>query len=378
MNDVERRLRDLGDRAGDEVIPALRPRADALRRIRRRRAALSTTALACVATIGAAGAFAWTGEGSREPLPPADGPSVAEPRGCRSIPFEPTYVPEGFEREPARPVDGGTPGLVATFESNRPASIQVTTRHYAFVQTRPRPIEVLGAPGTIGLVHEGYSVEFHHGACEYVLNGYGVTKSELRRFATGLVPAGKAPSVTVAWPEDTFEDAERACAEAEPRERTAPQVVSRFATEVLGWDSPIWSQAGSSGRWTITPGGGVAGAGVPAGVQAWTTEVVPGCWSITSASRLPDRRPTGVGVSVRGRLVEIAYDTLGASEVSVEVGYGGRTREVYDRRGRGFVRVRLQDHPDTTGHFLVLFRNGDGDVFTAHAVPLPAGDFTAG
>ena len=383
MNDFERRLRDLGERTRDDVKDPLRPRPAALRRIRRRRAVLSTGALACVASVVAVTAFVFSADTQETTrVRPADGPPVVEPDAC-AIPFEPTYVPEGFDRVAKAAADEGRPELMATFASERPGVIEVT-KSAAFVQTRPRPIEVLGVAGTIGLIHEGYSVEFHHGECEYVLNGYGVTKSELRRFATRLtsplaeMPPGPPP--VVVWPEDTLEQAEDACAAAAPRERTAPALVARFATDVLGWESPIYEAPPSrSDPWTVIPfARDTYGGNVEAGVTIWTKEVAPGCWSISGVSRLPDRRGTGVGVSVRGRVVEIGYGELGATSASIEVGYGGRSRDVYDRRELGFVRVNLGYRPRTTGHFSILLRDEDGNVFTAYVVKLPEGDFTAG
>lgn len=384
MNDVERRLKGLGERASEDVARQLRPRPEALRRIRLRRAALSTTALACVATVVAAGAFAWTAE-ERDaivrPVPPAAESPSAE-RDCASLVFEPTYVPEGFDRRAEYDRGGATPGLVATFPSDRPASIQVTTPEYAFVQTRPRHVRVLGEPASIGLIHEGYSVAFHHDGCEYVLNGYGITKEELKRFATGLVEGRVTPEgdpAMVVWPEDTIDAAEEACAEAGPRERTNPQVVSGFAMDVLGWDSPIYeAPRTSSAPWVVFPSERATfGGDVEAGVRVWTTEVVPGCWSIRSVSRLADRRPTGVGVSVDGEIVEVTYDPLGSTTVMIEVGYGGRNRRFHNRF-LDAARIWLRFTPDTTGHVFVLLRDEDGDVFTAYATPLPAGDFSAG
>lgn len=390
MNDFERRLRDLGDKAREDASAPVRPRPAALRRIRRRRAALSTGALACVATIVTVGAFAWAAREPREQAPPPAGESnlLEIVTKCGDPAFEPAYVPEGYATAWGLPSDEDRPGVIGALYRGKAHAVELTMTPGDWVQTRPRPIEVLGARATIGTIHEGWSVEFRYRDCDYALLGYGIGRGQLERVAEGLEPRATVTSapdggdqgLSLVWPEDTFERAEEGCNEASPGERTAPQVVSRFATEVLGWESPIYAPPPTrSDAWTVRPSApDTYGGNVSAGVSVWTTEILPGCWSITSLSRLPDRRPTGVGVSVSGRAVSIGYDPLGATSATIEIGYGGRDRKVFDRAPLDVVEVKLGYDPDTTGHFLVLLRDEAGQVFTAYGSALPAGDFAAG
>ncbi|HEX2295434.1 MAG TPA: hypothetical protein VHN37_09010 [Actinomycetota bacterium] len=383
MNDFERRLRDLGEKARDEVRTDLVPRAAHVRRIGRRRLIGAGSAFLSVALVVAGAAAAVSGgDDGRAPVPPAREGRVEPGDRCAELSFEPTYMPRGFA--PAPPPDDGRVGIVGRFERGRATFIEVTTERH-FQQTRPRTIEVLGARGTIGDIHEGWSVEFRHRKCDYVLHAYGISRPELRLFAAGLTSVQKpaVPEHGVAvWPEDTRAEAGIACAEAGPRERTQPAVVSAFAMEVLGWDSPIYSapEEGSVG-WRVVPSARDAyGGAVEAGVTVFTVEVEPGCWSVGSVSRLPDRRPTGVGISVRGREVSIGFDPLGAASARIEVGYGDRrTRAVWDSGlDEPHVLLDLGFEPAASGHFLVLFEDEEGRVFSATGGPLPAGDFAAG
>jgi hypothetical protein len=390
MNDVERRLRDLGEKAREDVTAPLRARPAALRRIRRRRGLLSgTAALSLVAVV--AGGIGLAGlPAERDLTPPAQTPSAhpqPEPR-CR-IAFAPTYLPAGIDAVPL-PGSGGhddleaaeQQGVIGHFRGPKGTYIDVMDTPPGRATDRAR-LEIFGAPATLGSIHEGYSVEFRAGRCDYTLAGYGLVRSELRRFATSLIRVGRPPTAEpglVVWPEDTADGAEAGCARAAARERTGPAVVFRFATEVLGWESPLVAPSSTGSHvWTVKPsGGGAYGGDVEAGVEIATTEIVPRCFSISSVSRLRDRRPTGVGVSVHGDLVTVAYDPLGAHSVSVEIGYGGSDRTVHDEPPLDSVRVRLGSPPRTTGHFLILFRDEQGRVFSAAASTLPAGDFAAG
>ena len=114
-------------------------------------------------------------------------------------------------------------------------------------------------------------------------------------------------------------------------------------------------------------------------IMVYTRKEIPRCWSIGSVSRLPDRRPTGVGIGVTGRKVVIGFDPLGAASASLEVGYGGRVATQTWQAGEDTaVHFELDFEPDTTGHFLILMRDETGAVFSATGGPLPAGDFAAG
>jgi hypothetical protein len=391
VNDVERRLAELGERARDVAGP-LRARPEALRRIRRRRGLLSgAAALSVVAVVIGGIGLAGLPTAERDEPRPAHvaTPAPDEPKEC-PIAFAPTYLPDGIDADP-RPGSGGSPGVAAAedagiighFRGPQGTFIDVMDAAPPSATSRPSQITVLGAPATLAAIHEGYSVELRAGRCDYSLAGYGVTRGELRRFAEGLerVRHPAPVELRVVWPEDTAAEAYAACAANRGRQRTAPAIVSRFATDVLGWGSPIVDPPRtSSGAWTVTPlGGNVYDGGVEAGVRIWTEEVRPGCWSVSSVSRLPDRRQTGLGVSVRGPRVEVAFDPLGAASAEIRVGYGQRrVRRVWNAPANSFVRLVLGFRPDSTGSLLILLEDEDGDVFSAVATSLPAGDFAAG
>lgn len=109
--------------------------------------------------------------------------------------FAPGYLPPGFEAEP-RPGSGGQQGVPLDEQSPKAAGhftgdeargfIDVTAGAPPYAQTLRRPINVLDSPGTIGRIHEGWSVEFAYEGCDYALLAYGVKRSQLARFAQGL------------------------------------------------------------------------------------------------------------------------------------------------------------------------------------------------
>lgn len=376
MNDAERRLRDLGETARNDVTGGLRPRPEALRRIGRRRTALTAGALACAAAVFAAGAFAWSGTAEDPPVRPADvAPSPPlQSRVCTNVPFTPGWVPEGFDERP-RLADERRPGLIATFRGDRGSLIEVKTPHHELVQTRPRSIRVLGEHATIGLIHEGYSVELYYDVCEYVLNGYGVTRSELKRFAERLEPGQHLGTI---WPLDDFVDAANRCA-VNRAERDDPAAVAEsFLRAELGWDDPILvPPERRSDPWVATRGGPKAYGAAPR-VELMMTEVVPRCWSVHSVGEYArDHGLKGVEVSVRGRWMTIAVAPRQSLQVIADVRYGLESpirQSIGAADGRPN-RIDLGSAPREAGRLLLHFQGPDKGPVYAIGVALPPGDF---
>lgn len=188
------------------------------------------------------------------------------------------------------------------------------------------------------------------------------------------------------WPEDTAAEAEDRCR----RHSGAPQVWSahrvttagRFSEDVLRWEQPLIHYTSTEREFQKMEirrsenDDGPRARG-PA-VFVYLTEVVPDCWSVVSVGRLPDRQPTGISISIRNRDVEIGFDDLGADSVYFEMGHGFHTFSADPAPRDGRVTAVLTYEPDQTGHFLFLFRDEDGEVFSATGGPLPAGNFAAG
>ena len=379
MNDLERRLRELGEQARGEVKRDLTPRRSALQKIRRRRLAAGTSVFTTLALLVGGGAFALSrAEGEQPPVPPADARRTPDPSACGfPLDFEPTYLPPGFSGEP-RPRPEDAPWVVARFDGGKGAVIDLTTPAHGFSQTRPSEIEVLDGPATIGAIHEGYSVAFDRGRCHYVLNAYGVSMRELQRFAEGLRELTPLPFAGM-WPEDSRGPAYDAC-KVRPLDRRWPLTVARdFVRKVVGWRryELDTSDKGNPRKVNVNGPNPPYEDRVP-DVQLFLKEVLPDCWSITSVTTGRLHRATDPGVSVRGRTVEIAFDPHEAAAATVEVGYGGRVATAEWEGGDPVVRLELPFDPDTTGHFLVLLRNPNGFPFGAIGRALPPGDFPPG
>jgi hypothetical protein len=123
------------------------------------------------------------------------------PEGCVpvSLPFRATA---GMTRaNPRSFLDPESPGW--TWAESQGRYIEARWGASPFPQTEGEPVLVLGEESTIGVIHEGFSVEAPlagaHAPCDHlVLLAYGVTLEELREFAEGLVPVDLDPDGTPA------------------------------------------------------------------------------------------------------------------------------------------------------------------------------------
>lgn len=333
-------------------------------------------------------------------IPLTAGLTVPPPGGscANKVDFVPTYLPEGWARE-LQPGGGGGGwfrGVVGhyggraqngTVEKAASGFADLLTEA-AYAQSSKTTISVLNASATLGSIHEGYSVEFRRKGCEFVLMGFGVDRDELRRFAEGLrrrryadVSDGRSRGAEFAamWPEDTYSEAKAGCAglgsSSNSFRHDAMKVAIEFATEVLAWRDATGAvlELGHGGQRIE-----LRRSTTRAAVVVSMAEVLPGCWSVVNVGRPPDDRPTGLSISVRGRHVEIGYDALGADSVYFEMGHGNYTTSSDSEPANGRITALLRYERGDTGHFLLLFQDKDGEVFSAAGGPLPPGDFVAG
>ncbi|MFN2588956.1 MAG: hypothetical protein ABR613_12685 [Actinomycetota bacterium] len=390
MNEIERGLRELGEEAGRESAGDLRPRPGSLGRVRLRRRLLSGSVALCTALVVAGGVvLAGDGGPRRDPAPARqeDEPSPQPDQRAErcGVPFEPTYLPPGFEAGPKEGAGGDAPdvvGTVAHFGGSTGRFIEVTVPFRGgFAETRRAAVTVLGRRGVLGAIHEGYAVEFRVGRCRYELLGYGVTRRQLRDFAEGLVATEPRASAYFAavWPEDTAAGARRGCRRGDRSDPVG--VASDFTAQVMRWLDPdvaIVARSPSERTLDVRPADGVGREPpIRRGVRLHMREVLPDCWSVASASP-PDERAV-LGISVRGEKVDVSFDRGTGVGATVEIGYGrSKVRKVWDARARGLLHLDIGFEPETTGHFLILLHDADGTTFTALGRPLPPGDFAAG
>ena len=64
--------------------------------------------------------------------------------------------------------------------------------------------------------------------------------------------------------------------------------------------------------------------------------------------------------------------------MAFEIGHGSYVSTSDPEPPDGRITALLSYPLDGTGHFLLLFKDADGIVFSAAGGPLPAGDFVAG
>lgn len=195
------------------------------------------------------------------------------------------------------------------------------------------------------------------------------------------------------YPADNLEEALAACSSYSVDETFSDphRVASAFAREMLGWEGTTTIEKEEHSSEAARLGEGpppeltVISVSNPAiedsEVYVAAQEFRPDCWLVVSVD-LPrnyeTKEPTNLGISVRGRVVELGWAGYDAASFDVLVEYNG----VGGAAGHGLTethaRLTLDGEPDDTGHFLILFRNAAGEVTGARGSGLPPGDFTAG
>ena len=111
-------------------------------------------------------------------------------------PFEASFLPEGFDRGmrrgagPFKGTNYPTDGLVGHYRHGKSAGIhvnfQVRGGPLPYEPAAPRPLTVLGAPGRIGTIEGGFSVEFSLDDCDYRMDTYGLSRADTVNVATSL------------------------------------------------------------------------------------------------------------------------------------------------------------------------------------------------
>jgi hypothetical protein len=191
-----------------------------------------------------------------------------------------------------------------------------------------------------------------------------------QRSPSGDRPGGKAFDDGYAiWPQDTFAAAIEASAEAWRDDPNA--VAAQFASQVLRWSDARIKTIRFGLR---TAHVAVSSPAAPDTLDMELRAAPQQTWSVLNVMPHGEYLPT---VAVRGRRASIGVEIDGeAVSADVTVGYGGKDRTVTTHR-TGTVQIELASKPDTSGHFLILTRNGQGDVLSATGSTLPAGHYAA-
>jgi hypothetical protein len=283
----------------------------------------------------------------------------------------------------------GTDEKAGTSENATRGFIDLIAGTPPYLQGNRSVIEVLGRRASVGDIHEGYSVEFTHGECDFVLLAYGIDRPVLSDFAQGLrLVQEPGPDETnseidpewfgAIWPEESYEAAEQGCALENPADSWRADPVStrlNFAVQVLGWEEPVHGKGDEVRR---------DGSAESPVVIVSVVEFSPECWIVTSVSRTAEeaaRHPENEGamLSIQGRKVQMYFgDMRDAVSAILEVGYGGEKTQHVWKRGDDVAEFTLDFEPQGRGHYLVMLRDENGEVFSAFGSAIPEGNFAAG
>lgn len=121
------------------------------------------------------------------------------PGPCEAVRFRPTYLPDGWAYVLQPSDTTGSLGRYSTIdEGGGTVEIFLLQGYYRINPGEGKPIEVLGADGQSGTIHEGgLVVEFTYRDCAYSLSTYTESEQELRQIASGLRPLDTCDSETV-------------------------------------------------------------------------------------------------------------------------------------------------------------------------------------
>jgi hypothetical protein len=171
------------------------------------------------------------------------------------------------------------------------------------------------------------------------------------------------------WPQDTIRAALQAPSEAWRDDPNA--VAAQFATHVLGWSDARIKTLRFGVRTARVE---VSAPGSDETLDMELRAAPSDIWSVLNVMPHGEYLPT---VAVRGRKASVGVELEGeATSADVTVGYGLEDKTVTTHRD-GTVEIKLAGKPDTSGHFLVLARDADGNVISATGSTLPAGHFAA-
>ena len=207
-------------RAVDVPTHALADVISGGRRIKWRNRALSTIAAAAVVALVWTGIPALTNTSDHRTPPisrtPTPKPTATEgiTDECQTVPFRPTYLPEGWSYV-LQPGEGGQTDLPVTQQSPRALGYYAGPKddkgrpttgfidvyrygdYYMLAKDAPTIELAIGSEGSIGRVEDGFSVEFRYGDCRYSVMAFGIHFRELRRVAKGLRQADNCPQAVL-------------------------------------------------------------------------------------------------------------------------------------------------------------------------------------
>ena len=177
------------------------------------------------------------------------------------------------------------------------------------------------------------------------------------------------------WPEDTPEAAARAAvgleSGADPWRVDAVTTAAEFARQKLEWPQPATGAVRDEGYGSFAVEVAREKGGPSVSIRL-AKLIADRWWSVTYVQGSP---PEDYSTTVRGARIELGFDDEGAASMDVEVRYGDRgLSKTLTAAG---LTANLGFAPATTGHFLILYRDGTGQVFSAFGSTLPAGRFAA-
>ena len=139
-------------------------------------------------------------DGEDKPPPVVGTPTPKVNTGrCNDVPFRATDLPDGWSYR-LQPGSGGYPGkhsdvtppdrLAYWAPVKKPLGeyIDVLKGKSPYVPTSARSIPVLGDEGRIGVIEDGWSVEFSYRGCDYVVMTFSESRGILGRVARTLRP----------------------------------------------------------------------------------------------------------------------------------------------------------------------------------------------
>ena len=389
MRDVEDRLRALGQATEGDFRGGLSPSADSLRRVRIRRViSVSIALFSLVVALGSG--ILYVSDVLR-----TDNQVVSPPEKKKSTGFGRFFPAFSRDEEAVIELDAGDETVCYSLDSiqgyasfTRAAIVRGQVHRSSAIELFPNENAFTPKGGGDCVRNaDGSTLEeiIDHPSQFFLLvesPGDGELVASLQQQRQRGNPL--APDLLTLWPEDTAEAVKLACSEVNDHRSSwrlkAPATAIEFGREVLGWDDPLAKVLERSRNgWDIELRESRSNSGAKeAAAIVYTLDTFGACWSVGSVSLAPDRE-VDLSVSVNGSTANIFFDDLGAQSATIEFGYGGRVATKTWQQGmKRPVLLRLGFKPDTTGHFLILFRDANGAVFAAKGGPLPKGNFAAG
>ncbi len=329
---------------------------------------------------------------------------ASKPAGCSpGVDFEPTYLPEGWMPQLQEGAGFGSDpfgNVVGHYGAEGPPGGEGKV-HGGFIDLvafnfRYEPptigdlITVLGQPAELD--EENGIIDFGSDGCAYALVAGSNSRGELVSFAKGLRPRGEQGRSSeperfgAVWPVDTYDLAQEACDSTESSLADPTSAAREFGYQVLDWNGGARLVEGSGAERKNAQVELARSASEPdeTYVLVDLREFQEDCWVVTGVQRSPEESQRyqeyeGASLSVQGREVQAYFaDFQDGATAIVEVGYGGEATQHLWQSGDEFAEFQLEFQPRGRGHYLILLRDENGEVFSAFGSPLPSGSFAAG